>query len=94
MAITDPICEVMEGFYETEIGKRWINLANIFYKGDFPLPVIPTDNTELLMPFYNKNIIISEGEDISAEEYSCGEYVCLISNKFAMENDLQYAWQS
>lgn len=74
---------VTEGFYETERGKRWLKLAKSQEYQFYTVPVMPTDKTELLMPFYWKDAQISEGRDITEEEYAQGKPVCLISRNLA-----------
>lgn len=70
--------EVTEGFYETERGKRWLEMAKSQELQFRTIPVEPVDGTELLLPFYQKNAQISDGRDITEEEYREGKKVCLI----------------
>ena len=48
------------------------------------IPVQPTDGTKLLMYFYNGEAQITEGRDITEEEYEDGAKVCLIPEMLAM----------
>jgi hypothetical protein len=80
--------EVTAGFYQTEDGKRWQELAKTRQRMNETIPVWPTSGTHLLLPFYNGTAFILEGEDISAEEYANGERVCLIPQNFARGNGL------
>lgn len=75
--------EVTEGFYDTPRGIRWLELAKAMDRAEHTIPVIPTDNTQLLMSFYIGNSVIMEGRDILPEEYKEGQIVCLISQEFA-----------
>lgn len=75
--------EVTEGFYDTPRGQRWLELAKAMDKAEHTIPVIPTDNTQFLMSFYNGNSVIINGRDISPEEYKEGQTVCLISQEFS-----------
>ena len=77
--------EVTEGFYETERGKRWLNLAAFQDLEMHTIPVQPTDGTLLLMHFYNGEAKITEGRDITEEEYGRGEKVCLIPENLAIQ---------
>ena len=52
------------------------------------MPVLPTNGTHLLLPFYNGLANITEGEDITPEEYANGERVCLVSENFAKMNGI------
>lgn len=81
--------EVTEGFYETEHGKRWLNLAESIGRYYETVPVTTTNSTKLLIPFYNGTTYIELGEDISNEEYANGEKVCLVSSSFAKYNKLK-----
>lgn len=81
--------EVTAGFYQTEDGKRWLELAKAQQRIKETIPVWPTSGTHLLLPFYNGTAFILEGEDISAEEYANGERVCLIPQNFARDNGLE-----
>jgi len=85
---TTDIVELYDGFYETQEGKHWLTLADNVYKVFRTLPVIPTNGTHLLLPFYNGGASIEIGEDITAGEYAAGERVCLVSNEFANFNGL------
>ena len=80
--------EVTEGFYDTPRGHRWLELAKAMYWSEQTIPIVPTDNTELLMSFYKGNASIIEGCDITNEEYQKGQRVCLISQEFAALNGL------
>ncbi len=82
------IREVTEGFYETEEGQRWLEYAHALSRYNRTLPVLPTNGTQLLLPFYNGTAYITKGEDITPEEYSSGERVCLVSENFAEMNGL------
>jgi hypothetical protein len=75
--------EVTEGFYDTPRGLRWLELTKAMDKAEHTIPVIPTDNTQYLMSFYNGNSVIIDGRDISPEEYGEGQTVCLISREFS-----------
>jgi hypothetical protein len=75
--------EVTKGFYDTPRGIRWLELAKAMDMTEHTIPVIPTDNTQLLMSFYIGNSVIIKGRDILPEEYKEGQTVCLISQEFA-----------
>lgn len=77
--------EVTDGFYETERGKRWLKLALFQDLQMRTIPVQPTDGTCLLMHFYNGEAQITEGRDITKEEYAQGAKVCLIPENLAMQ---------
>ena len=76
--------EVTDGFYETERGKRWLKLASFQELEMRTIPVQPTDGTDLLMHFYNGEAQITEGRDITEEEYRQGAKVCLVPEFLAM----------
>ncbi len=80
--------EVTEGFYNTPRGKSWLNLIESVEWRKFTIPVIPTRNTKLLMPFYDGDARIIDGRDISRDEYENGEKVCIVEKNFAVNNNL------
>lgn len=81
--------EVTEGFYETERGERWLNLASFQDLGMHTIPVQPTDGTCLLMHFYNGEAKIIQGRDITEEEYRQGTRVCLVPEMLADQIGLE-----
>lgn len=85
---TSPYFEITDGFYDTEIGKRILNLVTGITMIHNSLPVTGTNATILLMPFYNGDAYIAEGRDILKEEYEAGDKVCLVSKTFAENNQL------
>ncbi|MDE5717844.1 MAG: hypothetical protein K2I53_09575, partial [Lachnospiraceae bacterium] len=82
------IFEVTDGFYETEAGRRILNLAQTEGVWRDCQPVTGTNQTSLLMPFYNGQAYICEGRDISEEEYENGSRVCLAPKTFMENNGL------
>lgn len=82
------VFEVTDGFYETEAGRRILNLAETAVVWRDCQPVTGTNRTALLMPFYNGQAFISEGRDISEEEYVSGSKVCLAPKTFMENNGL------
>lgn len=77
------ISEVTEGFYETELGKCWLEQGNAVQKYQDILPVTPVLDTDLIMAFYEQRAMIKEGREISKEEYQRGDKVCLVSRFLA-----------
>lgn len=82
------IFEVTDGFYETDAGKRLLNLVETRLYGRDMQPVTATNETCLLMPFYNGDAYVIEGRDISGEEYRDGAKVCLAPRTFMENNGL------
>lgn len=82
------IFEVTDGFYETDAGRRLLNLARLESVWQYCQPVTGTNQTCLLMPFYNGQAYICEGRDISEEEYLSGSRVCLAPKTFMDNNGL------
>lgn len=82
------IFEVTDGFYETDTGERLLNLAETEGDWQYIQPVTGTNKTCLLMYFYNGDAYISEGRDISEEEYASGSKVCLAPASFMKNNGL------
>ena len=80
--------EVVPGFYQSEEGRRYLNYSDGLSLPSKTFPVTGTGATMLLMPFYQGDAYICEGNDISQEEYETGEKVCLVSRTFAQNNAL------
>jgi hypothetical protein len=85
---TVSIVEVTDGFYETELGRRWLEFAGAIHSPLFTLPVLPTISSQFLLPFYNETANIVAGEDLTPKEYETGDYLCLIPENFANRNGI------
>lgn len=81
--------EVTQNFYETPKGKQWLAAIDSLKRVKHTIPVVPTNSTKLLMAFFKGDARISEGRDISAEEYQNGGKVCLVQQRFAQNNGLK-----
>lgn len=82
------IFEVTEGFYETDAGKRILDLAKTEGYTFHTQPVTGTNKTCLLPAFYQGESYLAEGRDISEEEYREGSKVCLAPRSFMENNGL------
>lgn len=82
------IFEVTDNFYDTDTGRRLLNLAQTEGIWQYCLPVTGTNHTNLLMSFYNGQSYLIEGRDISEEEYANGSKVCLAPESFMENNGL------
>lgn len=80
--------EVTEGFYETEQGQRWLELARALDWIYHCIPVTPVSDLNLLLPFYRGDAWITEGRDFEETDYAEGRKVCIISRFFAGNNGL------
>lgn len=81
------ITEVTPGFYETELGKAWMESAREQELFEATVPVQPVDKTILLKAFFNKTASVTKGRDISEQEYKEGEHVCLVPESMAEYNN-------
>jgi len=86
--IDTPWDEVTEGFFDTPRGKRWLALVETRSHLTHSIPVTPTQSTDLLIPFHNGEAFVTEGRDISRQEYLNGTRVCLVEKTFAAKNGL------
>ena len=87
------ISEVTEGFYETELGKCWLEQGKAVQKYQDILPVTPVLDTDLIMAFYEQRAMIKEGREISKEEYQRGDKVCLVPKYLADRLGLEVGGQ-
>lgn len=80
--------EVTEGFYDSPIGRRWLNIVATWDNLRHTFPVTGTNDIYLMMAFYNGNAFISQGREFTEEEYARGDRVCLVSDVFAQREGL------
>lgn len=81
--------EVTEGFYDTSIGKRWMNLIESWEYVNHIFPVTGTSDIHLMMPFYKGDVYVNSGREFTAEEYERGDKVCIVWEQFAVKNGLE-----
>lgn len=90
---TQEIYELTEGFYDTPVGQCFLaiaDMASVYYDTQ---PVVGTNSTDLLMPFYEGSAWVCEGRYPTQEEYEQGSAVCLAPRIFAENNDLSVGEQ-
>lgn len=80
--------EVTAGFYDSPIGRRWLNIISTWDNLRHTFPVTGTSDIYLMMAFYNGNAYISRGREFTEEEYARGDRVCLVSEVFAKREGL------
>lgn len=82
--------EVTEDFYGKGCrGEIWLNWAEGLkrdIKDQQNFSVVPTNDLQLFPSFHNKDATIKEGRAITAEEFSSGQKVCLVTKAFASKN--------
>lgn len=81
--------EITEDFYESETWSRWQASVEAIERFLASVPVVPTDHTQLLLPFHQGDAYIRDGRDIMKSEYDEGSLVCLLPYKFATLNQLK-----
>lgn len=82
------IYELTEGFYNTLEGQRFLAIADMAVVYYDTQPVVGTNSTNLLMPFYEGSAWVYEGRYPTEEEYVQGSAVCLAPGTFAENNGL------
>lgn len=80
--------EVTAGFYDSPMGRRWLNIVAAWDNLRHTFPVTGTSDIYLMMAFYNGNAYISQGREFTEEEYARGDRVCLVSEVFASREGL------
>lgn len=80
--------EVTAGFYDSAMGRRWLNIVAAWDNLRHTFPVTGTSDIYLMMAFYNGNAYISQGREFTEEEYARGDRVCLVSEVFASREGL------
>lgn len=81
------ITEVTPGIYETELGKAWMEVARSQELYEATVPIQPVDKTILLKAFFDNKAAITEGRDITEQEYKIGKHVCLVPDGMAEYNN-------
>ncbi len=82
------IYELTKGFYDTLEGQRFLAAADMETVHCEMQPVLGTNSTELLLPFYEGSAWVYEGRYLTEEEYEQGSLVCLAPRIFAENNGL------
>lgn len=85
----DMFTEVTPGFYETEEGKYWMSLADATEMMKDLYPVYPVKNMKFMIPFQKKTAYVTEGREITKDEYERGKDVCLFPEALAIKNHLK-----
>lgn len=80
--------EVTAGFYDSPMGRRWLNIVAAWDNLRHTFPVTGTSDIYLMMAFYSGNAYISQGREFTEEEYARGDRVCLVSEVFASREGL------
>lgn len=81
--------EVSENFYETDDGKRIEHYGQSGSEADYYARITPITSLELLMAFYNRNVMYTSGREMTQEELDNGEAVCMIDEAHAEMNNLK-----
>ncbi|MDD3921844.1 MAG: hypothetical protein PHO41_11825 [Eubacteriales bacterium] len=80
--------EVTDGFYQSEDWKRWQTFVKMKELSCASAMVTPTNDLNLIRAFHSNDAFILKGEAFSQEDYEQGNYVCLVSRRFAKRNKL------
>lgn len=79
--------EVTPGFYdEGQRGRVWLNLAGEMMAERHTFPVMAISSLELLPSRHKKKLVITEGREITEEEFASGANVCMVSKAFYRQN--------
>lgn len=78
--------EITEDFWEPGglggIWMEWINQIQLWDR--YWLPVIPTNDVNLIPTFHSKNAFMDRGRKITPEEFTSGAKVCMVSDIVAL----------
>lgn len=81
--------EVTTGFYETDRGKYWIELAKTSGMWKNLYPVYPVKSLDFILPFQEKTAYLTDGREITKKEYEKGKDVCILPEDLAVKNNLK-----
>lgn len=84
--LLDGPVELTDGFFDTEQGAILEELAgNLTLLDSFLFSVVPTQDMNLLMSYYQKGMSLLFGEFITDEQFQNGERVCMVPQKIASQ---------
>lgn len=79
--------EVTPNFYdEGQRGQAWLNLADEMSAKRNTFPVLAINSLELMPSKHKQKLIITEGREITGEEFASGANVCMVSKAFCRQN--------
>jgi len=80
--------EVTDDFYTSGHGRLWLRSAESYEMLKHTFAVLPTESLALLPSFHSKSAVLTEGRFISDAEFEAGALVCIVSDQFALANNL------
>lgn len=83
--------EVTEGFWEKGgRGEKWLQMLDYYLNTSHQLfYVVPTNDLQLLPAFQKQQAYVSEGREITAEEFQKGSRVCMVTKNLLELNGLK-----
>ncbi len=82
--------EVTDNFYdEGQPGQKWLNAAKNSEMNHNLFLVEPARSMQTMPTFHDKEAYISEGREITQEEFETGANVCLVPQNLALANQLK-----
>lgn len=75
-----------EEFWRTPAGDYVRDTQEFYYRNRRLVAVAATDNISFIKPFFLENVYISQGRTFTAEEYTDGSKVCVVSEILAEHN--------
>lgn len=78
--------EVTGGFYDSPRGKIWLNWVAVNEQAEHLFPVLPVEDLELLTTFHEQQVTITNGREITEEEFKSGARVCMLPQDLAQKN--------
>ena len=78
--------EVTDGFYDSPRGKIWLNWVAVNEQAEHLFPVLPVEDLELLTTFHEQQVTITNGREITEEEFKSGARVCMLPQDLAQKN--------
>ena len=74
-----PIAEYYDGFWETDIGRYYRQIAESCYLGNNSINALTTGDLSLIPAFAGGQVYLKEGRLFEKEDYDNGNKVCLVS---------------
>lgn len=80
--------EITDGFYTSEEGQAWLDIATVLANTAKTLTVVLTDDTESILAFHQHKALITSGRTLSDDDYRLGNRVCLIEAGLASSQNI------
>ena len=88
--IRNRIEEITEGFYDEDgRGQDWLRWVDFYGQEQYLFPVMPTHSLQMIPAFQDHRAFLSDGREITSQEFESGARVCMIQKDTMLVNGWQ-----